>query len=54
VFDDARIPAPSTAPTAGSYGSVNQVPVITVDAKGRINIISTSAALQTSNLSDFA
>jgi len=54
VFDDARIPAPSTAPTAGSYGSVNQVPVITVDAKGRINTISTSAALQTSNLSDFA
>jgi hypothetical protein len=54
VFDDARIPAPSTAPTAGSYGSINQVPVITVDAKGRINTISTSAALQTTNLSDFA
>ena len=41
VFADALIPAPATAPTAGSYGSASNIPVITVDAKGRINTIST-------------
>jgi hypothetical protein len=54
TFVDALIPAPTTAPTAGTYGTVNQVPVINVDAKGRINTITNSAALQTTNLSDFA
>ena len=41
VLDDGRIPAPSPAPTAGSYGSASNIPVITVDAKGRITTIST-------------
>lgn len=41
VFADSLIPAPATAPTAGSYGSASNIPIIGVDAKGRINTIST-------------
>lgn len=50
VFADALIPAPATAPTAGSYGSASNIPVINVDAKGRITGVST-ASLAIGNVS---
>ena len=50
VLDDGRIPAPSPAPTANTYGSASAIPAITVDAKGRITTIST-AALAIGNVS---
>lgn len=52
VFDDARIPAPTTFPTAGTVGSGSNIPVITVDAKGRINTL-TFATHAVSNITDY-
>jgi hypothetical protein len=50
ILNEDRIPAPATAPTAGTVGSASNIPVITVDAKGRINTL-TSAALAIANVS---
>lgn len=52
VFADALIPAPATAPAAGSYGSASNIPIIGVDAKGRINTIST-VTHAVANISDY-
>ena len=46
-----NIDLPNTGVTAGSYGSASAVPVITVDAKGRITAASTTAVAGVSNVS---
>ena len=46
-----NIELPSTGVTAGSYGSASAVPVITVDAQGRITAASTTAVAGVSNVS---
>lgn len=46
-----NIDLPNTGVTAGSYGSASAVPVITVDAKGRITSASTTAVAGVSNVS---
>lgn len=46
-----NIDLPNTGVTTGSYGSASAVPVITVDAKGRITAASTTAVAGVSNVS---
>ena len=51
-FVDALIP-PLAVSSAGSYGSVNNIPTFTVDTKGRVTVAASSIAISTGHISDF-